>query len=283
MKLGREWAAIDDLTSDLRQTASLLLAHRNVRLTIAPASTGAELLTDALAVRGILRALLIHATRGQLGGEVTLRITSNHYSVRFVFETRDAGSDDGAEPAGTISTFLTLPQARRLAQILDGDVVVLHGGAERSLSLALPRTDATGRPLLRSAGRGRLVRGPWQAATALASAPLRRSDERSNHDSFDALPSGRRATISLARPPLAMVSPPASSTTGDAHDPPPMPAGRPRWQPTLKRPPYDPGRRSRRAAASKSYACAIQALRKLSEDDVTRAQDGDRVNEGGVE
>lgn len=157
MKLGRQWTAIDDLLRDVAQTASLLLAHRDVRLRLVTAATEAELLTDPLAVRGVLRALLVHVGRAAARGDIALRVTSNHYSVRFSFEApgadrREIGDMCDDAPAAT-GTFLSLDQAQRLAQLLDGDVVSLQAGATRNLSLILPRTDAAGNALLRSAAR----------------------------------------------------------------------------------------------------------------------------------
>lgn len=154
MKLGRQWVAIDDLIADLRQIACSLLAHRDRRLLVPSSSTGVDLLTDPLAVRSILRALLVHAARCPAQGDVALRITADPYAVRFWLETCEEPAGRGANVPGiTGETFLTLCQAERLARLLGGDVVAFEADGKRKLSFVLPHCDAVGHSLLRGHGQ----------------------------------------------------------------------------------------------------------------------------------
>lgn len=153
MKLDRQWVAVDDLVADLRQIACSLLAHHGRRLVVLSSARRVDLLTDPLAVRCILRALLVEAVRSSGRGNVALRITGDPYAARFSIEACEA---DGGGSSGISGGFFpTLDQAERLARLLGGDVVAFEtDGGRRNLSFILPHSDAVGRSLLRAAAAG---------------------------------------------------------------------------------------------------------------------------------
>jgi signal transduction histidine kinase len=115
-----------ELGQELQRLGSLLLEDRDVAFQVDTEAAPAELLTDALKLRTILRNLVTNAAKFTAAGAITVRITHEDEAVRFTVE--DTGPGIHHEDAEVI--FEPFRQ-------LDSSSTRIHGGI--GLGLALSR------------------------------------------------------------------------------------------------------------------------------------------------
>jgi len=165
----RQPVSTEELASELVRLGTVLLEDKPVSFTVDTSAAPADVVTDPVKVRTVLRNLVTNAVKFTATGHIALTVASDGERVRF--GVRDTGigisaadqeivfepfrQADGSMSRQYGGVGLGLALSRKLARLLGGDVVVESAlGAGSTFTLVLP---------IAAADAGDAASTPWPA------------------------------------------------------------------------------------------------------------------------